>query len=108
MVDRSDNHGLYDKSCAIYRYKSKKNKLIADKAASIGVRGFDATMLHGWMKSMRTMYGKEKKSKGKSGADAAILMPHQQWVLDSFKFLHFHRNVGTTRKILGKVSNFIK
>ena len=63
----SDNPGLYNKSCAIYCYKAKKNKLIADKAASMEVRGFDATMLHVWMKSMRTMYGKvEKKSKGKS------------------------------------------
>ena len=33
----------------------------------MGVQGFDAAMLAGWMKNMRTMYGKEKKKeKGKS------------------------------------------
>ena len=97
-----------EKSCVIYCYQAKKNKLIADKAASTGVRGVDATMLHVWMKSMRTMYGKEKKSKGKSGAGTTILTPRHQWVLDNFKFLHPHLKVGTARKILGKVLNFIK
>ena len=34
----------------------------------MGVRGFNAKMLAGWMKSTRTKYGKEKKkAKGKSG-----------------------------------------
>ena len=33
------------------------------------MQGFNARMLAGWIKSMRTMYGKEEKmAKGKSGA----------------------------------------
>ena len=35
----------------------------------MGVWGFDAGMLAGWIKSMGTKYGKEeKRAKGKSGA----------------------------------------
>ena len=37
--------GLYDKSNETYRRKVKKDRLIADKAEEIGVRGFDARML---------------------------------------------------------------
>ena len=60
--------GLYNKSNESYRRKAKKDRLIADKADEMGVWGFNAKMLAGWMKSMRTMYGKEeKKAKGKSG-----------------------------------------
>ena len=55
-----DSPGLYEKSCTLYHHRAKKNKLIADKAASMGVMDFDATMLHGWMKSMHTMYDKEE------------------------------------------------
>ena len=52
----------------------KKDRLIADKAKEKGVRGFDAKMLDGWMKSMRTMYGQEKKkAKEKSGAAPPVL-----------------------------------
>ena len=69
-----DNPGLYDKSVETYLRKSRKDKLIANKAASMGVSGLHAAMLSGWMKSMRTMYDKEeKKSKGKSGAAPRIL-----------------------------------
>ena len=63
-----EHPGLYDKSNETYRRKTKKAKLIAEKAQVMGVRSFDAAMLAGWMKSMRTMYGKEEKAKGKSGA----------------------------------------
>ena len=34
-----DNPGLYDKSNETYRKKARKNKLIADKTACMGVRG---------------------------------------------------------------------
>ena len=71
-----ENLGLYNKSNYTYRRKAKKDQLIAEKAARMGVLGFDATMLAGWMKSMRTMYGKEeKKVKGKSGDAPPILTP---------------------------------
>ena len=80
--------GLYDKSNETYRRKAKKDRLIADKTQEMGVRGFDAKMLAGWMKSMRTMYGKEeKKAKGKSGAAPPVLTSRQHWVVDTFKFL---------------------
>ena len=82
-----DNPGLYDKSVDIYCRKGRKDKLIADKAASMGMRGFDTGMLMGWMKSMQTMYSKEeKKSKVKSGAAPPILTIQQGWVLDTFSF----------------------
>ena len=48
-------------------------KPIAKKAQAMGVRGFDAAMLAGWMKSMKTMYGKEEKAQGKSGAAPHVL-----------------------------------
>ena len=52
--------------------------LIAEKAREMGVRGFHAKLLAGWMKSMRTMYGKDKnKAKGKSGAATPILTSRQ-------------------------------
>ena len=44
-----DNQVLYDKSNETYRKKACKDKLIDDKAARMGVRGFDAAMLAGWM-----------------------------------------------------------
>ena len=72
-----DNLGLYDKSNETYKRKAHKDKLIPDKAAHLGVRGFDVTMLASWMTSMRTMYGKEEKSKGKSGAAPPILTSWQ-------------------------------
>ena len=50
-----DHLGLYDKSNKTYRRNEKKARLIADKAREIGVWGFHAKMLAGWMKSMRTM-----------------------------------------------------
>ena len=95
--------GLYDKSSAIYHYKAKK---IADKAASMGVKGFDAMMLQGCIKSMHTVYRKEKKSKGKSWCQ----YPHTSSavVLDNFKFLRPPLKLGRARKILGKVNIFIK
>ena len=62
--------GLYNKSKEMYRRKAKKDRLIADKTKEMG---FDAKILAGWMKSMRTMYGKEKKVKGKSGAAPLVL-----------------------------------
>ena len=103
-----DNPRLYDKSFDTYQRKGRKDKLIADKAASLGVRGFDAGMLMGWMKSMRTMYSKEeKKSKGKSGAAPPILTVRQKWVLDTFSFLHPNLKVGTKRRVLGQVSVII-
>ena len=73
-----DHLGLYDKGNEMYRRKEKKDRLIAEKAREMGVRGFDAKMLAGWMKSMRTMYDKEeKKAKGKSGAAPHILTSRQ-------------------------------
>ena len=73
-----DHPGLYDKSNDMYRRKEKKDRLIAEKAREMGVQGFNAKMLAGWMKSMRTMYGKEeKKAKGKSGAAPPILTSRQ-------------------------------
>ena len=42
-----------------------------------GVWGFDAKMFAVWMKSMRMMYGKEKKANGKSGAAPPILTSRQ-------------------------------
>ena len=61
----------------------------------MGVTGFDAAMLAGWMKSMRTMYSKkEKKAKGKSGAAPPVLNSRQRWVVDTFKFLRPHLKVG--------------
>ena len=99
-----DNQGLYDKSNKTYRRKARKDKMIADKATCMGVRGFDAAM-----QSMRTMYGKEeKKSKGKSGAAPPILTRWQCWVLDTFAFVHPHIKVVNTRRILGQVSCIIK
>ena len=56
-----EHPGLYDKSNETYRRKTKKDKLIAEKPRVMGVQGFDAAMLAGWMKSIRTMYGKEEK-----------------------------------------------
>ena len=44
--------GLYDKSNEMYRRKVKKDRLIADKAEEMGMQGFNAKMLAGWMKSM--------------------------------------------------------
>ena len=73
----------------------------------MGVWGFDVAMVAGWMKSMRTMYGKEKKSKGKRGAAPPILTSQQRWVLDTFAFLHPHLKVGKIRKVLGQVSCII-
>ena len=74
----------------------------------LGVRGFDAKMLAGWMKSMRTMYGKEeKKAKGKSGAAPPVLTSRQHWVLETFKFLRPHLKVGKLRKVMGQVSFII-
>ena len=99
-----DNPGLCDKSNETYRRKARKDKLIVYKAAHMGVRGFDAAMLAGWVKSMQTMYGKEEKYKGKSGAAPPILTSWQCWVLDTFAFLLPHLKVGTTRRILGQVS----
>ena len=55
----------------------KKDRLIAEKAEEIGVRRFDAKMLAGWIKGMRTMYGKEKTAKGKSGAAPPVLTSRQ-------------------------------
>ena len=73
-----EHPGLYDKSNKTYRRKLKKDRLIADKAEEMGVRDFDAKMLAGWMKSMRTKYGKEeKKAKGESGAAPPILTSRQ-------------------------------
>ena len=64
-----DHPGLYDKSNNTYRRKEKTDRLIAEKAREMGVWGFNAKMLAGWMKGMRNMYGKEEeKAKGKSGA----------------------------------------
>ena len=103
-----DNPGLYDKSIDTYHRKGRKDKLIADKVASMEVRVFNAGMLMGWMKSMQTMYDKEeKKSKGKSGAAPPILSVHQKWVLDTFSFLPPHLKVGTKRRVLGQVSVII-
>ena len=57
-----EHPGLYGKSNETYRRKAKKDRLIAaDKAEKMRVQGFDARMLAGWMKGMRTMYGKEDK-----------------------------------------------
>ena len=78
------------------------------QAHYMGVRGFDAAMLVGWMKNMRTMYGKdEKKYKGKSSAAPPILTSLQRWVLDTFGFLRPHLNVGISSRILGQVSFII-
>ena len=97
-----DHPGLYDKGNETYRRKEKKDRLIADKAREMGVRGFDAKMLAGWMKSMRTMYGKkEKKAKGKSGAAPPVLTSRQRWVVDTFHFLHPHLKVGRVRTVMG-------
>ena len=80
--------GIYDKSNETYRRKAKKDRLIAENAEVMGVPGFDVVMLVGWMKSMRTMYGKEeKKAKGKSKAASPVLTSRQRWVVDTFKFL---------------------
>ena len=69
-----DNSGLYDKTNETYRRKARKDKLITDKTARMGVMGFNAAILACWMKSMWTMYGKEEKtSKGKSGTAPPIL-----------------------------------
>ena len=74
----------------------------------MGVQGFDAAMLASWMKSIRTMYGKqEKKSKGKSGAAPPFLISWQCWVLDTFTFLRPHIKVQKIRKVLGQVSFII-
>ena len=59
-------------------------------------------MLAGWMKSIQTMYVKEKKSKGKSGAAPPILTSQQCWVLDTFTFLHPHLKVRKTGEYLDK------
>ena len=73
-----------------------------------GVQGLDAKMLAGWMKSMRTMYGKEeKKAKGKSGAAPPVLTSRQLWVVKTFHFLHPHLKVGKARKVLGQVTYII-
>ena len=70
-----------------YRWTAKKDRLIANKADEMGVRGFDAKMLAGWMKSVRTMYGKEEKAKRKSGAAPPVLTSRQRWVVETFHFL---------------------
>ena len=62
-----EHPGMYDKSSETYRRKTKKDKLIAEKAQEMGVRGFNAGMLAGWMKGRRTMCGKEEKAKGSLG-----------------------------------------
>ena len=50
----------------------------------MGVPCFDAKMLAGSMKRIRTMYGmEEKKAKGKSGAAPSILTSRQRWVFCS-------------------------
>ena len=72
-----EHPGLYEKSNETFRRKTKKDKLIAKKTQAMGVRRFDAGMLAGWMKSMRTMHGKEEKAKGKSGAAPPILTSRQ-------------------------------
>ena len=62
--------------------------MIAEKADEMGVLGFDARMLDRWMKSTRTIYGKEeKKAKEKSGAAPPILNSRQRWVVETFHFL---------------------
>ena len=68
-----EHPGLYD----MYRRKEKKDSLIAEKAREMWVWGFDFKMLAGWMKSMRTMYGREEKAKGKSVAAPPILTSRQ-------------------------------
>ena len=57
-----DNPGLYDKSNKTYQRKACKGKLIGDKAAHMGVRGFDAAILASWMKSMRTIIARKRRS----------------------------------------------
>ena len=79
--------GLYDKSNKPYLRKAKKDRVIATKAEVMGVQGFDVAILARWMKSMRKMYGKEEKAKGKSGAAPTVLTSRQCWVLETFKFL---------------------
>ena len=97
--------GLYDKSNKAYRRKEKKDRLIADKAREMGVLGFDAKMLAGWMKSMRNMYGKEeKKAKGKSGGTSPNVTSSQRWIVETFHFLRLHLKVGKATKVLGQVS----
>ena len=53
---------------------------------------------------MKTMYGKEKKAKGKSGATPPVLTSRQQWVVDTFHFLHPHLKVGMARMVMGQVN----
>ena len=58
----------------------------------------------GWMKSMRTMYGKEEKqSKGKSGAAPPILTDQQRWVLDTVGLLRPNLKVRTKRRVLSLI-----
>ena len=58
----------------MHRRKEKNHRVIAEKAREMGVPGFDAKVLAGWMKSMRTMLGKEqKKAKGKSARPSSPL-----------------------------------
>ena len=56
-----ENPGLYDKSNETYRRKAKKDQLIVEEAARMGVQGSDAAMLAGWIKSMRTIYRKRRR-----------------------------------------------
>ena len=100
-----EHPGLYDKSNEMYRGKEKKDRLIADKAKEMAVRGFDANMLAGWMKNMRTMYGKEeKKAKWKSGTAPPVLTSRHRLVVETFQFLRPHLKVWKVRKVLVQVS----
>ena len=86
-----------DQGTDIYRKKSLKHKLIFEKAASMGVPGYDADQLISWMKSMQTMYDKEKICKARSGAATPVQTVHQKWVLKTFEFPHPHLKVVSTR-----------
>ncbi|VDI06290.1 Hypothetical predicted protein [Mytilus galloprovincialis] len=76
---------LYNKKMTTYKDTGKKEKMWLDKAKELGKF---VLVLKTWYSSMRTRYGRLKKTK--SGDGDKEYTERDDWVINNFDFLHPH------------------
>ncbi|XP_050697754.1 uncharacterized protein LOC126986088 [Eriocheir sinensis] len=85
-----DNPCFYDQSQRFHFNRAKRDKMMQDKARSMGL---NASKLQTWWNTMRTRYGKLRGTVGKSSSGGRKPTPRQAWVVRRFSFLESYLQV---------------
>lgn len=86
MVEWLQAHPIfYNKKMTSYKETAKKERMWAEKATELGKT---VLVLKTWYSSMRTRYGKLRKTK--SGDADKERTERDEWVIKNFDFLHPH------------------